>query len=255
MLSDDVKEETALEAASAELASVTPAPSLVSTVPTPGSGVAKTDSELLLETLEADEQLRVFTRTNKRWMKSQHRVRETESVSAIMNATAEKIAAITVDALHQRVHKVNDDDDDDEEEAHEDGGDGDVSQATVVAPRPKARRPRRGGRQKAVIAAARPALEAMHAQLDPRELLNLLPPDMLHLAAPGHHQSVGGMFLPASGMMLPPMYPPMHFAGHQPLYTDPEAMLAMGMPWSSQQSYLRPESGRRAARPLASGAS
>uniref|UniRef100_K3X8G9 SS18 N-terminal domain-containing protein n=1 Tax=Globisporangium ultimum (strain ATCC 200006 / CBS 805.95 / DAOM BR144) TaxID=431595 RepID=K3X8G9_GLOUD len=52
----------------------------------------------LMRTLEADEKRREIKRSNKLWLKSRHQVREEESVSAIMNETAEKIASIAVAA-------------------------------------------------------------------------------------------------------------------------------------------------------------
>lgn len=60
----------------------------------------------LLKTLEADEKRRVIKRSNKLWMKSRHQVREEESVSAIMNETAEKIAAIAVAARDEAMESA-----------------------------------------------------------------------------------------------------------------------------------------------------
>ncbi|KAF1330368.1 hypothetical protein FI667_g5091, partial [Globisporangium splendens] len=82
------------------------------TVETPENEVADTNSSVgasipedinaepsaLLRTLEADEKRREIKRSNKLWLKSRHQVREEESVSAIMNETAEKIASIAVAA-------------------------------------------------------------------------------------------------------------------------------------------------------------
>lgn len=164
---------------------------------------------LLLKSLEAEEQLRVLKRSNKIWMKSRHTVREEESVSAIMNATAEKIAAIAMDArdsaleLGTGIIECSGEDEDEERRVREQHA---IQQALL---------------SKIAISAAPPApvldMAAMHSQLSAMGLLGPLMP-------PGAQQEGGQpAFPPDLSLLFPPMLPPSH-----PLSAQASAL---GLPW------------------------
>lgn len=189
----------------------------------------------LLKTLEADEQLRVIKRSKKLWRKSRHQVREEESVSAIMNETAEKIAAIAVAARDDAIDCARSDlshplYQDSSESAPGTPEPSDSDSVRTAAP------PIRIPSNKIPIAAAPPAPPAFNmaaslSQLNGFGLLALLAPDAL---AQMQSQT------PSLNMFFPPMFgaPPMPFppSQQQPplLMMDP----SMRMPWRGQSTVM-----------------
>lgn len=194
----------------------------------------------LLKTLEADEQLRVIKRSKKLWMKSRHQVREEESVSAIMNETAEKIAAIAVAARDDAIDFARSDL---SHPFYHDSSDSSPGTPEPAVPTCRTSAPIRLPSNKVPIAAAPPAppvfnMAASLSQLNGFGLLALLAPDAL-----AQLQSQN----PSLNMFFPPMFgappPPIAFpSSTQPQHQPPLRMMdpsiaAMRMQWGAHSGF------------------
>lgn len=202
----------------------------------------------LLKTLEADEQLRVIKRSKKLWRKSRHQVREEESVSAIMNETAEKIAAIAVAAREDAMAARDETNIDLERTDLSHPFYQDSSESASGTPEPSDSEPSRPvaavpiripPSNKIPIAAAPPPappafnMAASFSQLNGFGLLALLAPDAL-----AQMQSQN----PSLNMFFPPMFgaPPMPFPPSQQQQQPPLLMMnpTMRMPWRVQPTVM-----------------